>query len=111
MGRRDPHVSKNGGSGSVTWKWLAVSAGSVLVLAGAGWLAYIQTQVSTTYVAIDKTKEKVAEQATDQAVTKSKVDGIDRKVDEVRRDVAEIKNSLQQILINQQQQILNTPKR
>lgn len=101
-------MSKPSGNG-VTWKWLAVSAGTVLVLSGGGWLTYMQSSVTTTYLAIDKTKEKVAEQATDQAVTKSKVQDVDRKLDEVRRDVGEIKNILQQIQINQQQQIRDTP--
>lgn len=90
---------------------MAVAAFGLLVTAGGGWLTYMQSQVSTTYVAIDKTKEKVAEQATDQAVTKSKVQDIDRKVDEVRKDVGDIKSILQQIQINQQQQIRDTPKR
>ena len=95
----------------MTWKWLGLAAFGILVTAGGGWLNYMQGQVAETYVAIDKTKEKVAEQATDQAVTKSKVQDIDRKVDEVRKDVGDIKSSLQQILINQQQQIRDAPKR
>jgi len=103
-------VTGNGGGG-VTWRWIAVAAFGLLVTAGGGWLTYMQGQVTSTYVAIDKTKEKVADQATDQAVTKQKVQDVDRKLDDVRKDVGDIKNTLQQILINQQQQIRDAPKR
>ena len=96
-------------NGSVTWKWLAVAAFGILVTAGGGWLTYMQSQVTGTYGAIDKTKDKVSEQATDQAVTKQKVQDVDRKLDEVRTDVGAIKNTLQQILINQQQQLRDAP--
>ena len=90
-------------AGGVTWRWLAVSTFSILVLAGGGWLTYVQSQVNATYIVIDKTRERLAEQAIDQAVTKAKVQDIDRKVDEVKKDVADIKALLQQILIAQQQ--------
>lgn len=110
MPHRTRSVTK-GSNGSVTWKWMAVAAFGILVTAGGGWLTYMQSQVTGTYLAIDKTKEKVADQATDQAVTKSKVQDIDRKVDDVRKDVGDIKQTLQQILINQQQQIRDAPKR
>lgn len=97
------------GSGSVTWRYIGGTAIGLLVIVGGSWQAYMQTQVSGVYVAVDKTKEKLAEQSTNQAVTNQKVQDIDRKVDEVRTDVGTIKSTLQQILINQQQQIREAP--
>jgi hypothetical protein len=93
-------------NGSVTWKYVGGVAVSLIILGGSGWLAFMQTQLGSVYLAVDKTKERLGEQATDQAVTKSKVQDIDRKVDEVRKDVGDIKSTLQQILINQQQEQL-----
>lgn len=95
----------------VTWKWLAGTAVGLIILGGSGWLTYMQSEVGSVYVSIDKTKDKMAEQAVDQATTKQKVQDIDRKVDEVRKDVGDIKAILQQIQINQQQQIRDAPKR
>lgn len=101
----------NGSSGNVTWRYIGGTAIGLLVLLGGSWQAYMQSQVTSVYVAVDKTKEKLAEQSTNQAVTNQKVQDIDRKVDEVRTDVGAIKQTLQQILINQQQQIRDSPKR
>lgn len=99
-------MTKGSNGSSVTWKYVGGVAVSLIILGGSGWLTFMQSQISGVYVAVDKTKERLGEQATDQAVTKSKVEGIDRKVDEVRKDVGDIKSTLQQILINQQQQQL-----
>lgn len=93
-------------NGSVTWKYVGGAAVSLIILGGGSWIAFMQSQIAGVYIAVDKTKERQAEQATDQAVTKSKVEGIDRKVDDVRKDVGDIKSTLQQILINQQQEQL-----
>jgi hypothetical protein len=101
-----------GSNGHVTWKYVGGAAIGLIVLGGSGWLTVQHSQLGGVSIAVDKTKEKLAEQATDQAVTKTKVEGIDRKVDEVRKDVADIKSTLQQILINQQlQQLREQPKR
>jgi septal ring factor EnvC (AmiA/AmiB activator) len=101
-----------GSNGGVTWKYVGGAAIGLVILGGSGWLTFQQSQLGGVSVAVEKTKEKLAEQTTDQAVTKTKVQDIDRKVDEVRKDVADIKSTLQQILINQQiQQLREQPKR
>lgn len=102
MSRRS-RVSKPA-NGSVTWKYVGGAAVSLIILGGSGWLTAMQGQIGDVYVTADKTKERLAEQATDQAVTRSKVESIERDVNEVRKDMSDIKNTLQQILINQQRQ-------
>lgn len=101
----------NGGSGSVTWKYVGGAALSIIVLGGTGWLTYVQSQVGNITVAMDAQKDKLADQKTQQAVTGQRVEQIDKKVDEVKKDVSDIKAILQQIQINQQQQIRDAPKR
>lgn len=91
-------------NGSVTWRYVGGAAIGLIILGGSAWVNNLDRRVTGTYVALDATKERLADQATDQAVTKSKVESIERKVDEVQKDVTTIKNTLQQILINQQQQ-------
>lgn len=91
-------------NGNVTWKYVGGTAIALIILGGSAWINNLDGRVAGTLVTLDATKERLADQATDQAVTKSKVEGIDRKVDEVQKDVNAIKSTLQQILINQQQQ-------
>lgn len=93
----------------MTWKYVGGAAVGLIILGGSGWLTYMQSQVGDVRIAVDKTKDTVADQKVDQATTKQKVQDIDRKVDEVRTDVGAIKQTLQQILINQQQQIRDQP--
>lgn len=104
-------MTKYQNGSSVTWKYVGGVAVSLIILGGSGWLTFMQSQIGGVYMAVDKTKERLGEQATDQAVTKSKVESIDRKVDEVRKDVGDVKQILQQILINQQQDQLRQEQR
>lgn len=104
-------VNKPGNGSSVTWKYVGASALGLIAIIGAGWQTYTQSQIGEVRVAAERTKDALAEQKVDQAVTKTKVQDIDRKVDEVKKDVGDIKSTIQQILINQQQQIRDTPKR
>lgn len=98
-------------NGSITWRYVGGVAVSLIILAGSGWLTYVQSQIGGVNVAMDVQKDKLAEQKTQQAVTGQRVEQIDKKVDEVRKDVGDIKTILQQIQINQQQQIRDAPKR
>ena len=104
-------MSKPGNGSSVTWKYVGASALGLIAIIGGGWQTYTQSQISDVRLAAERTKDALADQKVDQAVTKTKVQDIDRKVDEVKKDVGDIKAILQQIQINQQQQIRDAPKR
>lgn len=92
-------------SDSITWKWLAGIAVTILVLGGGAWMTTVSTRIDSVTVALDTTKNKQNEQAVEQATAKEKINTIDRKVDEVRKDVSDIRGDIKQIL-QQQQQIL-----
>ena len=108
--RRRPVTAR--ANGSITWRYVGGVAVSLIILAGSGWLTYVQSQIGTVTVAMDAQKDKLSDQKTQQAITGQKVEQIDKKVDEVRKEVGDIKAILQQIQINQQQQIIrDAPKR
>ncbi len=110
MPHRKSPVSRSA-NGSITWRYVGGAAVSLIIIAGSGWLTYVQSQIGGITVAMDTQKDKIADQKTQQAVTGQKVEQIDKKVDEVKKDVGDIKLILQQIQINQQQQIREAPKR
>lgn len=101
-------------SESITFKWLAGICVTVLVLAGGGWLTWVQSTISGVVVAMDATKEKVGKQAVEQATTAEQVKSINQKVDDVKKDVQDIRSDIKLILQNQQLQQLQQqgqPKR
>jgi hypothetical protein len=91
---------------SVSWRWLAGIAISVLILAGAGWLTYVQNQIGGVQLALDGDRKQATQQAVDTAVTKKQVENLDRKVDDVQKDVRDIRSDIKQILNNQMQQLV-----
>ena len=91
--------------GNITWKWLAVAAFGILVTAGGGWMAYVQSQINTQTVAMAEDRKQNAKDSAENARTQEKVNNIEKKVDSVDKKVDELRGDLKELLRNQQQQI------
>ena len=76
---------------SVTWKWLAGTFLSILLLGGAGWMRMLNAEVQT--VKGDQKKDREA-----SADARGKVGIIEERTKRVEQDVQEIKEDLKELL-------------
>ena len=76
---------------SVTWKWLAGTLLSVLLLAGGGWMRMLAGEVET--VKQEQTRDREA-----AGVSREKVGVIEERTKRTEQDVKEIKEDLKELL-------------
>ena len=76
---------------SVTWKWLAGTFLSILLLGGAGWMRMLNAEVQTVKGDQKKDREAASE-------ARGKVGIIEERTKRVEQDVQEIKEDLKELL-------------
>lgn len=76
---------------TVTWKWVAGSLLSVLLLAGGGWMKVMNAELATV-----KTEQKQDREAA--GASREKVGVIEERTKRTEQDVQEIKQDLKELL-------------
>lgn len=76
---------------SVTWKWLAGSLLTVLLLAGGGWMKMLAADLDTV-----KKEQKNDREAA--GISREKVGVIEERTKRTEQDVREIKEDLKELL-------------
>ena len=82
----------------VSWKWLAGILVSVVLLAGGGWVRYIQAELGQVKAEQQEERDQRQEQAGTLRVLREKIERVEEQAREIRQDQKEHNKKLDEIL-------------
>lgn len=93
----------NGNGNGVTWKWLVSICFSILMLAGGGWMAFVQGQITDVKKDNEKRNETQATQTADIAVIKEQIKQLNEKGQRQEDNQKDMNRKLDELLRRRQQ--------